>query len=233
MHIKHYVFIAMISTLTACGGGEEITQDPGDTPNPGGSTPASELYLFEIFNTQSVRGRPVSSDNFDDEYAHSLNNVHILEPSGKVLGDIAPLLPIGAIYTGSGVVDAMGVTDGTATYSLTNGSAQVVLTDNAVDVTLNGFDFALMDGTIASPIASIAITDANVGSTDCGHAAAFCGGTFSVKRENSSPVLIGSSATKDLKGAFFGPNGAEAGGIVSIYDDQSIGINAAFIATSE
>ena len=95
---------------------------------------------------------------------------------------------------------------------------------------MNDFTFDLQEGSTSSSVGSITNTNADVGVTVCGNAVFFCGGDFAICRQDTSGVLLNSSATKDLKGAFFGEDGSEIGGYVLIDQDQTLNLNAAFIA---
>lgn len=231
MKIKQFAIMATLMGLTACGGGE-VTVDPDTSGGTGGGANDDSLYAWDI-DAGDIRSEKSSMNPSTAEYAHQFTNVGILDPYGEVLGTISPELPADAIFTGTGVVDVFGVTDETAVYNLTGGDARVVLSGSSVDVTLNGFTFQSLGDEVASPIASISVTGSEVGSAGCGNAVFFCGGEFEIKRSDNSSILLNSSATQELEGAFFGQDGAEAGGYVLINQDQKLNLNAAFIADSQ
>ena len=235
MKLTNFALIAALIGLTACGGGGDVIVEPGTVDGTSGTvdgtigTVETSRYMFYI-SRGSLREKQSSLSLETADYVYHYDNVGILDPYGEVLGAIAPDLPVDAIYTGTGVVDAIGVTDGTAVYDLTDGNAQVVLSENTVDVTLNGFTVYEHEGSTASPVGSITITNVDVGVAECGNAVFFCGGDFMIRRQDTSGVLINSSATQDLKGAFFGEDGAEVGGYILIDQDQTLNLKAAFIA---
>ena len=240
MTIKNFALTTMLLTLVACGGGGGgVTETPDiDGGNNGGTnggtdTTTAGLYMWDLKTDKSVRYATTTKADYTPEYAYKYDDVFILEPYGEVVGNIAPAKPANAIYTGTGVVDAFGVSDGAAVYNLTGGNALVVLDDASLEVALDGFTLTEVEGAVVSPIGSINITSVDMGASKCGNAAFFCGGEFSVKRSNNDAVLLSSSATQDLNGAFFGADGSEAGGIVSIHQDKTLSLNASFIADSK
>ncbi|NCW14918.1 MAG: hypothetical protein EBW38_06680, partial [Rhodobacteraceae bacterium] len=57
----------------------------------------------------------------------------------------------------------------------------------------------------------------------------FCGGTIGLSGNDATNTTPSCNAHIDAHGAFYGPNGSEVGGVITVEDTGRLSINASFL----
>ena len=127
-----------------------------------------------------------------------------------------------------------GIQDGRTLYDLQNGSVVVSLYPSTVSTTLSAFSGTRQtsNGVITNLNKgeldlSVQWIGANLGGS-CGQNQ-FCGGTIGLSGNDATNTTPSCNAHIDAHGAFYGPNGSEVGGVITVEDTGRLSINASFL----
>lgn len=231
----------MVSLMAACGGG---ASGPATTPTPSDEQIPSLDQALVTQNVQvfSAKNTGSSVSLISEQLAlGSLDRTGAVDQtySGHANGAVYEILTLledmplsGTLQSQTGATAA--IQDDTSQYALYDGTVNVTFSNSKVSATLSDFRGTGQTSGGASESyekgeldLSIHLTNAAL-SGECGQSQ-FCGGSVSMSGNAAQNKTPSSNATVDAKGAFFGPQANEVGGVIFVEDAGRLSVQASFV----
>ena len=244
MLTKKCIHIITLLALTACGGGGSGTDE--QSPSDGSGSISRMPTLSEALSKQNIRvldvvvnGAVLNAQSSETTLGAINRNggseqIYSGRVNGKIYGIATPFgeLPVTATLTSSNAI--AGIQDGSALYDLQNGTVVVSLYPSSVSTTLSAFSGTrhTSNGVITNLNKgdldlSVQWVAANLGGS-CGQNQ-FYGGTIGLSGNDATNTTPSGNAHIDAHGAFYGPNGSEVGGVITVEDTGRLSIIASFL----
>jgi hypothetical protein len=172
--------------------------------------------------------------------AYTTSLTYVADNTGDIYGVAAESIPTGVSFSAENAANVavqMGVDHYTLTNGTVDGSIDSISGDLSVMLSFRvddiAFDSEQGNAIDVSTNMQLSMDSTLSGTSDCGAANVFCGGTLQVLKDNAEAASATLGATDYVTGVYGTENDPEIGGVINYEDPGELAVVGSFVAGKE